>query len=105
MSRAWRIEYKVAHYHLLSCGNQGDDLFINKDDRIVFLDTLGEMSERFEMDNRDLPVSFMWRSGRLSNEQIGQLFGLGYSAISHAVKTLKALLQDNSELMRKLKQR
>ena len=50
MSRAWRIEYEGAYYHLLSRGNQGDDIFINKDDRIVFLDTLGEMSERFEMD-------------------------------------------------------
>jgi len=50
MSRAWRIEYEGAYYHLLSRGNQGDDIFINNDDRIVFLDTLGEMSERFEMD-------------------------------------------------------
>jgi len=43
-------------------------------------------------------------SGKLSNEQMGQLFGLSCSAISHAVKTLKARMQDNSELMRKLKQ-
>ena len=50
MSRAWRIEYEGAYYHLLSRGNQGGDIFINKDDRFLFLDTLGEMSERFEMD-------------------------------------------------------
>jgi len=57
-----------------------------------------------QKDNRDLLVYFMWRSGKLSNEQIGQLFGLSCSAISHAVKRLKARLQDNPELMRKLKQ-
>jgi REP element-mobilizing transposase RayT/DNA-binding CsgD family transcriptional regulator len=50
MSRAWRIEYEGAYYHLLSRGNEGGDIFVDKDDRFVFLDTLGEMSERFEMD-------------------------------------------------------
>ena len=50
MSRAWRIEYEGAYYHLLSRGNEGGDIFINEKDRIVFLDTNGEMSERFEMD-------------------------------------------------------
>ena len=50
MSRAWRIEYEGAYYHLLSRGNEGRDIFINKKDRIVFLDTIGEMSARFEID-------------------------------------------------------
>jgi len=50
MSRAWRIEYEGALYHLLSRGNEGRDIFINDKDRFVFLDTIGEMSERFEID-------------------------------------------------------
>ncbi len=50
MSRAWRIEYEGAYYHLLSRGNEGRDIFSEDKDRDVFLDTLGEMSERFEMD-------------------------------------------------------
>src|SRR6056300_867337 len=50
MSRAWRIEYEGAYYHLLSRGNQGRDIFRDDKDRLVFLDTVGEMSERFEMD-------------------------------------------------------
>jgi len=54
MSRAWRIEYEGAYYHLLSRGNQGGDIFINEKDRIVFLDTIGEMSERFEIDVQQL---------------------------------------------------
>ena len=50
MSRAWCIEYEGAYYHLLSRGNEGGDIFIIEKDRIVFLDTNGEMSERFGMD-------------------------------------------------------
>jgi len=42
--------------------------------------------------------------GRMSNEQIGQLFGLSYSAVSHAVKTLKVRMRDNPELMKKMEQ-
>jgi len=54
-----------------------------------------------QKDNRDLLVYFMWRSGRLTNQQIGQLFGLSYSAVSHAVKSLKARMRDNPELKRR----
>ena len=54
-----------------------------------------------QKDNRDLLVYLMWRSGRLTSEQIAQLFGLTYSAVSHAVKTLKAKIRENPELMKK----
>jgi len=50
MSRAWRIEYEGAYYHLLSRGNEGREIFLDDRDRIIFLDTVGEMCERFEMD-------------------------------------------------------
>jgi REP element-mobilizing transposase RayT len=50
MSRAWRIEYEGALYHLLSRGNQGNDIFKDNQDRKIFLDTVGEMSERFEVE-------------------------------------------------------
>jgi putative transposase len=49
MSRAWRIEYEGALYHLLSRGNEGKDIFGDNRDRTIFLDTVGEMSQRFEM--------------------------------------------------------
>jgi REP element-mobilizing transposase RayT len=49
MSRAWRIEYEGALYHLLSRGNERKDIFDDNRDRNIFLDTLGEMSERFEV--------------------------------------------------------
>ena len=50
MSRAWRIEYPGALYHVLSRGNERRDIFVDDDDRCMFLDTLGEMVERFELD-------------------------------------------------------
>ena len=50
MSRAWRIEYRGALYHLLSRGNQHNDIFVDEGDRHTFLETIEEMSQRFEID-------------------------------------------------------
>ena len=50
MSRACRIEYEGAFYHLLSRGNEQRDIFEDEMDRNIFLDTIGEFSERFEID-------------------------------------------------------
>jgi len=49
MSRAWRIEYEGAYYHLMSRGNDGQDIYLSDDDRRLFLETLSEMSARFEV--------------------------------------------------------
>jgi len=50
MSRSWRIEYEGALYHLLSRGNQGTDIFVDEKDRGRFIDTVGDMSEKYDMD-------------------------------------------------------
>ena len=50
MSRSWRIEFPGALYHLLSRGNEGRDIFTEDRDRNIFLDTIGEFSERFDID-------------------------------------------------------
>jgi putative transposase len=50
MGRAWRIEYEGALYHLMSRGNDGQHIYLNDADRNLFLDTISEMSERFEVD-------------------------------------------------------
>ena len=50
MSRAWRIEYAGALYHLLSRGNERCDIFTDERDRHSFLDSIEEMSQRFELD-------------------------------------------------------
>jgi REP element-mobilizing transposase RayT len=50
MARAWRIEYEGALYHVLSRGNERQNIVTNDDDRNLFLNTVGEMGERFEID-------------------------------------------------------
>ena len=37
-------------YHILSRGNEQNDVFYDDKDRFLFLETIGEMSERHEMD-------------------------------------------------------
>ena len=50
MTRQWRIEFEGAYYHILSRGNERRNIFHDNDDRISFLEILGNMSERFEVD-------------------------------------------------------
>jgi REP-associated tyrosine transposase len=50
MARAWRIEFDGALYHILSRGNEQQEIFRDDIDRRLFLETVGEMSDRFEMD-------------------------------------------------------
>ena len=50
MARAWRIEYEGALYHVLSRGNDRQDIVINDDDRTLFLETVAEMADRFKLD-------------------------------------------------------
>ena len=50
MARAWRIEFEGALYHVLSRGNERRDIFFGDHDRRLFLDILGEMAPRFEVD-------------------------------------------------------
>ena len=38
---------------------------------------------------RDLMLYGIWRTGQFKNEQIGDLFGLSYSGVSHAVRSAK----------------
>jgi len=37
MARAWRIEYEGALYHVLSRGNQRQDITVTDEDRKLFL--------------------------------------------------------------------
>ena len=50
MARPWRIEFQGALYHILSRGNQGQDIFSGDADRHLFLDTIGEMADRYGID-------------------------------------------------------
>ncbi|MDY6973082.1 MAG: transposase [Thermodesulfobacteriota bacterium] len=50
MGRAWRIEFEGGLYHILSRGNERKEIFYDDQDHQLFLKTIGEMSERFEVD-------------------------------------------------------
>ena len=45
MSIPWRIEYEGALYHLLTRGNECNDIFMIDKDHSSFLDAVGEMAE------------------------------------------------------------
>jgi hypothetical protein len=51
-----------------------------------------------EKDTRDLLLYYIWRTGRMTNAQIGMNFGLSYSAVSHAVKSIKTKLKSDQKL-------
>ena len=57
MGRAWRIEYEGGLYHVLSRGNERQDIFY---------------------DDQDLLIYLVWKIGILSNEETGRLFGMTY---------------------------
>ncbi|MDA3874043.1 MAG: transposase [Kiritimatiellae bacterium] len=46
MPRALRIEYPGAHYHAMCRGNNGQEIFLNDDGRLLFLSTLNEVCEQ-----------------------------------------------------------
>jgi len=47
MTRPLRIEYEGAEYHVTSRGNARADIFLSDDDRIMFLNVLGHVVDRF----------------------------------------------------------
>lgn len=47
MARSLRIEYEGAVYHVTSCGNAREDLFLDDEERGKSLEILGAVVERF----------------------------------------------------------
>jgi len=63
-------------------GDKRRDIFIEDRDRKLFLDTIGETSERLD-------------------ERIGQLFGVSYSAVSHIIRDVKQLIKKDPRVRSK----
>ena len=84
MARPWRIEYEGALYHVFSRGNNQQDIFLTDDDRHLFLDTIGQMSERFDteifayvlMDNH---YHLLLRTPKANLSRSMQWFGTAYT--------------------------
>jgi uncharacterized membrane-anchored protein YjiN (DUF445 family) len=49
-------------------------------------------------DDRDLLVLSVWKTGMLTNGEIGQLFGTTYSAVSHIVKSVRQRIDQDYRL-------
>ena len=88
MGRAWRIEYEGELYHILSRGNEKKDIFGDNQDRLLFLKTIGEMSERFEID----VFAYVLMGNHyhlLLRTNRGCLFGMTYSSVGHIVRSIR----------------
>ena len=54
--------------------------------------------------DRDLLIYIAWQIGVTTNQEIGEKFGLSYSAVSQRVRIVKELLNKDEELERKYRQ-
>lgn len=84
MARPWRIQYAGAYYHVLSRGNAGRDVFRDDVDRKVFLETLGEMCDRFGVEVYAFVLMtnhyhFLLQTGAANLSRAMQWFGVTYT--------------------------
>jgi predicted transcriptional regulator len=57
-----------------------------------------------EKDKRDLLIYWVRQAGHLTNEQVGNLFGLTYSAVSHNVTENKKKMRTDKGLRTMIRQ-
>ena len=84
MTRAWRIEYEGALYHVLARGNERGVIVHDNKDRRMFLDTLEQMSERFDIDLfayvlMDNHYHLLLQTRRANLSKCMQWFGVTYT--------------------------
>ena len=54
--------------------------------------------------NRDLLIYLLWSTGWYNNQEIGNLFGLGYSSISRRVTIMKSKISKENEMNKRLEE-
>ncbi len=54
---------------------------------------------RSDKDKSDLPIYSLCEAGGQRGDQIGQLFGVIYLSVSHAVRSLKTRIWNNQKLL------
>jgi putative transposase len=52
--------------------------------------------------NRDLLIYILWSTGWYNNQEIGTLFGLGYSSISRRVTIMKSMISKDDEIKKRI---
>jgi putative transposase len=54
-----------------------------------------------EREDRDILVYLLWERGAFTNEEIGGIFGVSYSAVSHIVRRVKSQLREDKNYQKK----
>ncbi len=52
--------------------------------------------------NRDLLIYILWSTGWYNNQEIGNLFGLGYSSISRRVTIVKSMISKDDKINKRI---
>lgn len=113
MSRALRIEYPGAFYHVLSRGNERKQIFKDDEDRFRFLDLLGEAAARWALSvhayalmSNHYHILLETKAGRLSqpmrhlNGIYTQFFNRKHNRCGHLFQgRFKALLVDKESYL------
>ena len=75
MSRAWRIEFDGAFYHVMSRGNEQREIFTDDEDHLSFLKVIGEAHRRY---TRHMNFAKGWRGylwqGRFSSYPMDETY-------------------------------
>ena len=78
------------------------DLLMEKASKILGMDLTAVRNAKKigpgEKDNRDLMIYLLWKTGRLSNREIGAYLGLTYSSISRRVKVIADRISTDQKL-------
>ena len=100
MARQWRIEFNGSLYHVLSSGNQQQPIFRDDKDRCIFLDIIGDASERFAIEICPIMNAIIEKeraNRRPLNDSCFSFFFLRVPAISNSnvAMVVKAALATN----------
>ena len=57
-----------------------------------------------DKDQSDLIVYFLWNKGLMTNEKLGQVFNMSYSAISHCGKIFKEKMNKDKEVKKQFEE-
>ena len=89
MSRALRIQYPDAWYHVMNRGRRGEEIYLEKDDYVAFIDLLQESAEMFGDTLDTIAKTFNVRA---------------YSSVSSVVNRTQVLLSKNRKLRKSCEQ-
>ena len=110
MARQLRIEFEGAYYHIFSRGNNQSNIFHSDEDQQALIEKAARLldcnidffreSKRLlgnNRDKRDAILYFLWKTGRCSNQKIGELFNITYSSVSRRVSHVKVQLKRSDD--------